>query len=113
MSGELKSFLESENSAGAPYRSGDIFTIGSLLAEKAEDLVALEEKGFAGIDLELSAVYQAARAIGRRASGLVFVSDLPLRLPLWDGKWAAERPGLNKSAAQLGRACMEFITNNK
>ena len=113
MSGELKSFLGSETHAGAPYRSGDIFTIGSLMAEKDEDLAALEERGFTGIDLELSAVYQAARAIGRRASGLVFVSDLPLKLPLWDGNWPAERPGLNKSAAQLARACMEFITNNK
>ena len=81
-------------------RAGDIFTIGSLAAEESENITRIEEKGFIGIDLELSAVYSAARKIGRKVTGLLIVSDLPFKKPLGEeltaGEKEAYKEGLEK-----------------
>ncbi|MFH1305214.1 MAG: hypothetical protein ABIH74_02285, partial [Candidatus Omnitrophota bacterium] len=80
----LKKFISGRIPGRDKIRSGNIFTTGSLLAEEARNMRAVEEKGFIGVDMELSAVYQAARTTRLAAAGLVFVSDLPLSRPLWE-----------------------------
>ncbi len=81
---KLKKFISGKISGRDKIRSGNIFTTGSLLAEEAQNMRAVEDKGFLGVDMELSAVYQAARAARLTATGIVFVSDLPLSRPLWE-----------------------------
>lgn len=107
---QLGDFFSRKNYPDLNVRAGDVFTIGSLMAEKPGLIDAIERKGFTGVELELSAVYQAARAIGRRAAGLLLVSDLPLTRPLWEKAGAAEEAALRKSAKVLARACVEFIS---
>ncbi|MGB2879966.1 MAG: hypothetical protein WBD24_07275 [Candidatus Omnitrophota bacterium] len=98
--GKMKEFVLGRGDEEINLNSGSIFTIGSLLAENRENLMQIEGKGFIGIDLELSAVYSAARAIGRKAAGLLFVSDLPLKKPLGEelipGEKKAYSDGMDK-----------------
>jgi purine-nucleoside phosphorylase len=89
-------------------KAGDIFTIGSLVAEEKGDVGKIEKKGFIGIDLELSAVYKAARVIGRKAAGLLFVSDLPLKKPLGEDFTAEEKEAYRKGLEKVIGSVMEF-----
>ncbi len=104
----LIGFLSERAPGGAVFRTGDIFTIGSLMAEERKNVIGIEEKGFKGIDLELSAVYHAARRIGREATGLALVSDLPLQRPIWDQPAQKEKNGYGNGLRQLVRFSAEF-----
>ncbi|MGB2651388.1 MAG: hypothetical protein WBD00_04200 [Candidatus Omnitrophota bacterium] len=79
---QLKDFVSGK--ATKLCRSGNIFTIGSFMAEESEFVKNIEDRGFAGVEMELSAVYSAARSTGLKATALTVVSDLPLERPLWD-----------------------------
>jgi purine-nucleoside phosphorylase len=104
----LKRFLSERASDKTALKAGDIFTIGSIMAERQKNLVTIEENGFRGIDLELSAVYHAARRIDREATGLMFVSDLPLERPLWRELTRAEKNSYNNGIRGLIRLSVEF-----
>jgi len=58
-------------------RKGTIFTTGSLFIETKDNLELFSEMGIIGIEMELSAVYTAAKAIGKNACGILPVTDLP------------------------------------
>jgi len=79
----MRKFLLDRNDDGFTVEAGDIFTIGSLAAEEDEAVRSIEDRGFKGIDMDLAAVYHAARVSGVKAAGLVYVSDLPVEKPLW------------------------------
>jgi purine-nucleoside phosphorylase len=98
---ELKNVLVPGVAGGRNVIEGNIFTVGSLLAETPELLKAIEEKGYAGIEMELSAVYSAARAIGAKAVGLLTVSDTPKSKPLGEALTGSE-----KDAKISGINCM-------
>ncbi|MFH1552840.1 MAG: hypothetical protein ABID83_04300 [Candidatus Omnitrophota bacterium] len=91
-------------------KTGDIFTTGSLVAEQRANVLEIEKKGFMGIDMELSAVYCAARVAGLKAAGLVFVSDLPLKKPLWETLAPPEKNGYDMGAGELVRLSVEFVS---
>ncbi|MGB2600319.1 MAG: hypothetical protein WBB86_03065 [Candidatus Omnitrophota bacterium] len=100
-------FTDRQESECLP-KAGDIFTIGSLMAEKREGLLKIEEKGFIGIDLELSAVYNAARVIGLEVVGLLYVSDLPLKKPLGAQLSDQEKKDYNEGLRKVIRCSVEF-----
>lgn len=104
----LIEFLSERAPGGAVFRSGDIFTIGSLMAEEQKNMVSIEERGFKGIDLELSAVYHAARKTGREATGLALVSDLPLERPIWEQPAQKDKNGYVNRFSELVRFSVEF-----
>jgi purine-nucleoside phosphorylase len=106
--GALKNFIQEKISDKYALKCGNMFTIGSLLAENKENLMNIEGKGFTGIDLELSAVFHAARTIGRKAVGLLFVSDLPLKRPLGEKLTAQEKKDYQDGLDQVVRLSMEF-----
>jgi len=91
-------------------KKGAIFTIGSFLAETQENLSAIEQKNFIGIDLELSAVYRAASVIGRKAAALIVVSDLPKTKPLWEKPNAIDKKKYTKNRNKLIDIAIEFAT---
>ncbi|MBF0494783.1 MAG: hypothetical protein HQL28_06630, partial [Candidatus Omnitrophica bacterium] len=90
-------------------KKGDVFTIGSLLAETEENLVVLENSGFIGIEMELSAVYSAAAALGIRASGLLAVSDLPVKRPIWEALGTEDKRCLSLSIETIVETIMRFV----
>jgi len=75
--------LKKHVSKESKVKVGNIFTIGSLIAETKENLIYIENKGFLAIDMELSAVYKATEIISRNITSIMFVSDLPLKNPIW------------------------------
>jgi purine-nucleoside phosphorylase len=109
---KLRGFLPGQVREGIFLRTGDIFTIGSLMAEKQENVLGIAEKGFKGIDMELSAVYHAARATNREAAALLFVSDLPLEKPLWEERTTQERNGYNTGMKEMIRLSVEFVSTS-
>ena len=110
---DLKEFLSERTTDKASLKTGDIFTIGSIAAEWRRNVLGIEEKGFKGIDMELSAVYHAARMTGREVAGLVFVSDLPLEKPVWEELTAQERSGYNSGIRELIRLSAEFASQER
>jgi purine-nucleoside phosphorylase len=104
----LKEFIAVNSSKS--YASGNIFTIGSFMAEESDFVKNIEEKGFSGIELELSAVYSAARAAGLKAAALTVVSDLPLVRPLWD-LTKEERVKYNNGVSEMVRLLSEFMVS--
>ncbi|NQT32696.1 MAG: hypothetical protein HQ594_03375 [Candidatus Omnitrophica bacterium] len=109
---ELGVFLGKRAPAEIHLKKGNIITIGSLLAETPENLCSLEGKDFKGIDMELSAAYQAAAKIGLRAAGLLFVSDLPLRKPAWEELSREDRESYNKGVQEAVDLSARFVTSN-
>jgi len=107
---KLRGFLPGQVREGISLRTGDIFTIGSLMAERQENVFGIAEKGFKGIDMELSAVYHAACATKREAAALLFVSDLPLEKPLWEERTQQERNGHNTGMKEVIRLSVEFVS---
>ncbi|MCK4852465.1 MAG: hypothetical protein KAS86_05045 [Candidatus Omnitrophica bacterium] len=107
---ELTAFLEGCPDRMAVLDKGFIFTVGSLLAEQRENLLRVREKGFKGIDMELSAVYRAAAIAGIRAAGFLVVSDIPLVKNMGDGLDPSERKAFNRGIQDQARFTLEFAS---
>ncbi len=105
---EFKDFLKNKAEKDKKIIEGDIFTIGSLLAETNENLLSIEKKGFCGVDMELSAVFQAAETIKKPVIAATVVSDLPLRRPLGEDFSSGEGKAYDKSMKNLVEKIVEF-----
>ncbi len=82
---KIRSFFGKKTRGGTKILLGDVFTIGSLTVQSGKDIEKVAKAGFRGVDMELSAVFNASRAIGRRSAGALIVSDLPLEKAFWKG----------------------------
>jgi purine-nucleoside phosphorylase len=109
---ELGDFLDAKKE-GATLRRGNVFTIGSLLAETRENLLDIEKRGFIGIDMELSAVFQAAKSIGKSVAGLAVVSDLPITRPISEDLTDEENKSYNASMKRAVKYLAEFTSGGK
>lgn len=107
----LREFLARKVSKDNEAKTGKIFTIGSLMAEEETTLALISNKGFIGIDMELSAVYAAAHASGLKAAGLLVVSDLPIDKPLWEELLPEEKAIFKNSTEEAMKLAVEFITS--
>lgn len=106
----LEQFATGKLKTPGILKKGAVFTIGSFLAETRENIRAIEQKNFIGIDLELSAVYRAANVIGRKAVGLTVVSNLPKKKPLWKKPTAIDKKKYLKNRNKLIELAIEFAT---
>jgi len=104
----LEKFLFDKLKDRSILKKGDIFTIGSFLAETPKNLLKIEQKNFIAIELELSAVYHAANLIGRKMTGLTIVSDLPKNKPLWEKQNVTDRKKYTKNRNNLIELLIEF-----
>ena len=108
--GELEKFLSEKIEDRKTFSFGNIFTIGSILAEDKKTLKCIEAERYKGIDLELSAVYHAANIIGCRIAGLLYVSDLPLTKPLWEITTDDEKQVLKKALKEVVKLAVDFVS---
>lgn len=90
-------------------RNGNIFTIGSLTAEVGETLAAIQGRGFIGIEMELSAVYRAAKVTGISAAGLLVVSDLPVSKGFWEDAGQERKPAYGESIEAAVKCSVGFL----
>ena len=105
LTGELSSFLEGEKE----LKKGKVFTTGSLVAESGEFIKAIEKEGFLGIEMELSAVYTAARKAGISTCSLLYISDLPLEEPMWKESTEEEKEKRRKCLEKIVSLSVDFI----
>jgi nucleoside phosphorylase len=89
-------------------KKGSVFTIGSLVAETAENIEQIRDKGFKGIDMEIAAVYNAAETAGIAAAGLLFVSDIPSRRPFWETLEGDDREQYRKGMNRVVKLSVEW-----
>ncbi|MFH1837649.1 MAG: hypothetical protein ABH862_06020 [Candidatus Omnitrophota bacterium] len=93
------------------FKTGDIYTIGSMTAENKDLLTRIEKGGFKAIEMELSAVYNGARNNGAEAAGLLSVSDLPLKKPIWETAVSDEdRKKILGSMKKIVKIAVEFVS---
>ena len=105
----LKDFFDEKITDERPFRSGDIFTIGSLAAESKETLLNIQGKGYLGVDMELSAVYKAAAASGLKSAGVLVVSDLPIEKPFWESLTSFEEDEYNSGVEDMVDVLKDFV----
>ncbi|MDD5634886.1 MAG: hypothetical protein PHW46_06390 [Candidatus Omnitrophica bacterium] len=108
--GLLRAFLSKRPRNENNVKYGNVFTIGSILAELDTTLQRIEAKGFKGVELEWSAVYHAAKSAGIKASALLFVSDLPLSKPLWGEMALFDKLVLKNSTEKVIKLGVEFVS---
>lgn len=107
---KLIGFLSAYASVTPVFGQGDIFTIGSILAENGGNLSKIKKMSFRGVDLELSAVYQAAKTSGIRAAGMVYISDIPSERPMWGGFSKSESSAVRRGMEEVVRLSVDFAS---
>jgi len=107
---QLYQFLCSKIDDNPGLKRGSIFTIGAVTSEKKEIIQAIEGEDFSGIDMEISAAYSAANASGLKATGLLFVSDLPSRKPFWNKMDPKDKIRINNAIGQIIQLSLEFAS---
>jgi len=105
---KLLRFLKENTKNELILKNGNIFTVGSLVAEIPGNLEYIQKKGFKGIEMELSAVFRAAEVAGLKAAGLVMVSDRPLEKGIGEELSSKEREAFKKGLADVLRLAMDF-----
>ncbi len=75
----LKSSLKLAGQIGLNTYRGKIYSTDSILGENRESFDFMKRKGCDAVEMELSAVFTASKKIGRKAAGLITISDLPLK----------------------------------
>jgi len=89
---------------------GKIFSTDSILGENKKSFGFMMEKGCDGVEMELSAVFTASKAIGRNAAGLITISDLPLKYKsLFKGVKEKDMKAYENSAKMLPKILMEAV----
>ncbi|GAB4247753.1 phosphorylase family protein [Deferrisoma sp.] len=102
----LGPFLEDR---GGRVARGPVFTVGPITFESEENLRLLAARGYRAIEMELSAFYAAAAALGLEPACLTYVSDLPLRSSLWAEKTPAETEALRAAWRAAPRFALEWL----
>ncbi len=103
---DLAGFLAGK---GFRVREGRVFTVGSMAFESRENLLELRHLGYDALDMELSAFYSGAPYYGVSAAALTYISDLPLRSSLWQGKGPGEEEALRHAYRALPRLALEYL----
>lgn len=95
---------------GVNVYKGKIFSTDSILGENKKSFGFMMEKGCDGVEMELSAVFTASKAIGRNAAGLITISDLPLKYKsLFEGVKENDIKAYEDSAKMLPEILMEAV----
>ena len=105
----FESYIISASGIGKGQR-GDIYTIGSLLAETKNNLVAIEKKGFIGIDMEASAIYNAASKINKKILAVLVISDLPLEKNICKVEGSFEKKEIIKRVNEVLHLGIDFLS---
>ena len=102
----LEAFLRDR---GARVHRGRVFTIGSIAFESRGNLEALARSGFSAVEMELSSFFAAVARHGMEGAALTYVSDLPLRRPLWEPREEGETVALREAYRAAPRLALEWM----
>lgn len=93
---------------GVSVYKGRIFSTDSILGENKESFGFMLEKSCDAVEMELSAVFAASKAIGRNAVGLITISDLPLKYKsLFEGTGDNDELNYKNSAKMLPKILLQ------
>ena len=106
----MKAVKEKEGKYGVSCYEGRIFSIDSILGERKETFDFMKEKGCDAVEMEVSAVFTACRAAGKRAAALILISDLPLKdMNLFEGITEIDIKRYNAVKTDLPEILMEAV----
>jgi len=104
----LNTIKSKESSYGITCCQGRIFSIDSILGERKETFDFMKERGCDAVEMEVSAVFTACRAMGKKAAALILISDLPLKdRNLFEGITEADIKRYNELRADLPGILLE------
>lgn len=87
---------------------GRVFSTDSILGETKESFDFMIEKGCDAVEMEVSAVFTACKAIGRNSAALITISDLPLKYKsLFEGVAEEDTLFFKNSAKALPQALLD------
>lgn len=106
----FKKTKEKAGKAGLNTHQGRIYTTDSILGENEESFAFMKDRGCDAVEMELSAVFTASKKIGRKAAGLITISDLPLKTKsLFDGVKEEDAADYNKSVGIIPGILLETV----
>jgi len=98
----LGTLEDRKGSYGINCSKGRIFSIDSILGERKETFDFMKEKGCDAVEMEVSAVFTACKAMGKKAAAMILISDLPLKdRNLFEGITEADIKRYNEIRADL------------
>ena len=87
---------------------GRVFSTDSILGETKESFDFMIEKDCDAVEMEVSAVFTACKAIGRNAAALITISDLPLKYKsLFEGVEEEDTLSFNNSVKALPQVLLD------
>ncbi|MCQ1528397.1 phosphorylase family protein [Lutispora saccharofermentans] len=96
------------HSLGVAVHQGKIFTTDSILGENKKSFGYMIQKGCDAVEMEVSSVFTAAKAIKRNAAALITISDLPLkRRSLFEGTEEEDEKCYKNTAYALPEILLE------
>ena len=88
---------------------GKIFTTDSILGESREFINYVEKKGCDAIEMEVSAVFTAARKANKKACAVLLISDLPLyNRNLFEGLTSEENKKFGSLRVNIAKLLLEI-----
>ncbi|HWR62294.1 MAG TPA: hypothetical protein VN580_11815 [Clostridia bacterium] len=104
----LNTIKDRESGYGITCCRGRIFSIDSILGERKETFDFMKAKGCDAVEMEVSAVFTACRAMEKKAAALILISDLPLKdRNLFEGITEADIKRYNEIRADLPGILLE------
>ena len=102
----------SAHSLGVSVHRGRVFSIDSILGENKKSFDFMIKKGCDAVEMEVSAVFTASKAIGRNAAALITISDLPLKQrSLFEGIEEDDDKYFKNTALMLPEILLETATS--
>ncbi len=106
----MDSVRQQEEKYGISCYEGRLFSIDSILGERKETFDFMKEKGCDAVEMEVSAVFTACRATGKKAAALILISDLPLKdMNLFEGITEIDINRYNKVRTDLPEILLEAV----
>lgn len=106
---KLSDFLRKKHKEIGSVREGNVFTIGSIMAETGANIDAIKKAGFSGIEMELSAFFKSARVKNLKTAALLVISDLPGVKELGTSYDEKEKRALKEGVRNLVSLAAGFI----
>ncbi|HYF75189.1 MAG TPA: hypothetical protein VD757_01270, partial [Candidatus Nitrosocosmicus sp.] len=104
----LGAIRKNETVYGIKCYEGRIFSIDSILGERQDTFLYMQEKGCDAVEMEVSAVFTACRQSGKKAAAMILISDLPLKYRnLFEGITEADLMRYNEIKHDLAGILLE------
>ena len=103
----MRRLVEVTEGFGYKPMVGEVYTIDAPLMETLDFLERLRQQGMLGIDMEMSALFSIAQYHGKRAAGILVVSDKPHEGSIYE--IFLPSPELERITEDVVKICIEAI----